>query len=260
MMAALALACALLAWPGSPALRRLRTRSLGVEPARARRPLTVVVGALALLIGAYWVGLAGLLAAGLVAATLALRRRASVLAARAEESSVALVEALDALVAQLRVGVHPGVACANAAAECGDGPAGPVLERAAAQATLGGAVAGALAAESGFPDLPRVARVWALAERHGIAMGEMLEVVRRDLLERQGFRRRVFAGLAGARATAMVLALLPVVGVGLGQLMGAAPLRVLLGGGPGGVLLLGGVLLDCAGLLWAERIAQVGAR
>ena len=93
-----------------------------------------------------------------------------------------------------------------------------------------------------------------------IALGAMLEVVRRDLVERQGFRRRVFAGLAGARATAMVLALLPAVGVGLGQLMGAAPLRVLLGGGAGGLLLVAGVFLDCAGLLWAERIGQAGLR
>lgn len=265
MTAALALAAALLVWPGGAARRRVRFRSGRAEGlvrlSAARGPAAWVFVLLALVAGSVWVGIAGMLAAAAVAGTLAVRRRAQVASARDEERSEALAQALDVLVAQLRVGVHPGMACALAAVECAGSPMGPVLERAAAQAALGGSISEALAADGvAFGELSRVAGVWALAERHGIAMGEMLEVVRRDLVERQGFRRRVFAGLAGPRATAMVLALLPVVGVGLGQLMGAAPLRVLLGGGVGGVLLLVGVGLDCAGLLWAERISKVGAR
>lgn len=283
-LAAAVLAAALVAWPENSARRRLRPRSAGFYPGLARRPAGVILAALALLIGAFWVGIAGLIAAMMVIATVGLRRRAGILRARTEEQSDALVGALDVLISQLQVGVHPGAACAFAAADCRGTSMEPVLTRAAAQAALGGSVADALAAESPvaelfgsqspvverpratfrgsattrFHDLARVASVWALAERHGIAMGEMLEVVRRDLLERAGFRRRVAAGLAGARATAAVLALLPLVGVGLGQLMGAAPLRVLLGGGVGGMLLVAGVFLDCAGLLWADRIAQVG--
>ncbi|MFD4181263.1 hypothetical protein ACFWPB_09120, partial [Rhodococcus sp. NPDC058514] len=62
------------------------------------------------------------------------------------------------------------------------------------------------------------------------------------------------AGLAGARATAAVLACLPVLGIALGQLMGAGPLRVLLSGGLGGLLLILGTLFVCAGLLWTDRI------
>ncbi|WP_024795071.1 type II secretion system F family protein [Tomitella biformata] len=260
--AALALAGALLAWPGGAARQRLRADpARGIRTVRRRGQAGGVLAVLAVLAGAFWVGLAGIVAAAMVVGTLAFRRHARILDARGEEGSAALVEALDVLVSQLRVGVHPGMACAFAAVECGGSPVGPVLERAAAQAALGGSIAEALDSDvADFPDLPRVAGVWALAERHGIAMGEMLDVVRRDLLERQGFRRRVSAGLAGPRATATVLALLPVVGVGLGQLMGAAPLGVLLGGGLGGVLLVVGVLLDCGGLLWAERIARVGVR
>lgn len=256
MMAAIALAGALLAWPDR--LARERLREAEARGGAAWRRAALAAGAAGLVAGAYWVGVAGLLAAAMALGTWLFRRRMATRRALAEERSAAVVEALDVLVAELRVGVHPGVACARAAAECRGGVVGPVLERAAAHAALGGSIADSLAAEQGFEDLRRVAGVWALAERHGIAMGDMLAVVRRDLLERQGFRRRVFAGLAGARATASVLALLPVVGVGLGQLMGAGPLGVLLGGGLGGLLLVAGVFLDCAGLLWAERIAQVG--
>ena len=62
------------------------------------------------------------------------------------------------------------------------------------------------------------------------------------------------AGMAGARATAAVLAGLPAVGVGLGQLIGADPVSFLLSGGIGGWLLVVGVLLACGGLLWSDRI------
>ena len=67
--------------------------------------------------------------------------------------------------------------------------------------------------------------------------------------------------MAGPRATAMVLAALPAVGVLLGQAMGAAPLAVLTGGGTGGIMLVVGVGLACAGLLWTDAIvAEVADR
>ena len=46
----------------------------------------------------------------------------------------------------------------------------------------------------------------------------------------------------------------PAVGVGLGQLIGADPVRFLLSGGIGGWLLVIGVMLACTGLLWSDRI------
>jgi hypothetical protein len=53
---------------------------------------------------------------------------------------------------------------------------------------------------------------------------------KRDIVERTRFSTRVHAGMAGARATAAVLAGHPVLGVALGQLIGAYPLRFLLSG------------------------------
>ena len=51
--------------------------------------------------------------------------------------------------------------------------------------------------------------------------------------------------MAGARTTAAVLAGLPVLGIGLGQLIGADPSSFLLSGGAGGWLLVIGVALAC---------------
>jgi tight adherence protein B len=75
-----------------------------------------------------------------------------------------------------------------------------------------------------------------------------------DIVERSRFDARVTAGMAGARATAGVLAGLPLAGVALGELIGAQPVRFLIGGGVGGWLLLVGVVLACCGLLWSDRI------
>jgi tight adherence protein B len=60
--------------------------------------------------------------------------------------------------------------------------------------------------------------------------------------------------MAGARTTAAVLAGLPVLGVCLGQMIGADPLHFLFSGGAGGWLLVVGVMLACCGLLWSDRI------
>lgn len=82
--------------------------------------------------------------------------------------------------------------------------------------------------------------------------------MRGDVVGRTRFRRRTDAGLAGARATGAVLAALPLLGIALGQAVGAAPVALLLGSTSGGLLLVVGTALVCAGLAWTGRItAQV---
>ena len=82
---------------------------------------------------------------------------------------------------------------------------------------------------------------WRLASDNGLAIATLMRAAQRDIAERQRFSDRVSSSMAGARATAAILAALPALGVLLGQLIGARPLRFLLSGHAGGWLLLVGV-------------------
>lgn len=79
----------------------------------------------------------------------------------------------------------------------------------------------------------RMAVCWQLAADHGLAISVLMRAAQRDIVDRQRFADRVEAGSAGARATAAILAGMPMIGVLLGQLVGAHPLRFLFGAGPG---------------------------
>jgi tight adherence protein B len=259
-----ALAAAVLIAPGSVGARRLR----GLDPVAARRrslprtTSTLGTAVTAAAVTALLVGPVPALAAALVAATAHRRLLARRTARRDTRAATDLAAAVEVVVAELRVGAHPATACAVAAAEVGE-PVHRVLAEAAARARLGGSAADGL--HSGDPgldtELDRVAAAWRVADERGVALAELLDAVRRDLLGRTRFRRRTEAGLAGARATATVLAGLPLLGIALGQAVGAAPVQLLLGSTGGGLLLLVGTVLVCAGLAWSGRItARVGAQ
>jgi tight adherence protein B len=62
--------------------------------------------------------------------------------------------------------------------------------------------------------------------------------------------------MAGPRASATVLALLPCVGVALGEAMGAAPVNVLLSTPMGQLLLVVGCALVWAGMAWTAKLTE----
>ena len=78
----------------------------------------------------------------------------------------------------------------------------------------------------------RLAVCWQLAADHGLAMSTLMRAAQRDIVERQRFSAQVKSAMAGARATAAILAALPVLSVLLGELIGADPMAFLLGGQP----------------------------
>jgi tight adherence protein B len=250
-LAALALALALVVAPGSP--RR------GVGPRRLTRRARPGVGVAGGVVLAVVAPVAATLAAGLVAATLTGRRRAARARASRRMESAALQGAMSVLVGELRVGVHPVVAFESAAAET-DGAVATSLRAVAARARLGADVAAGLRAVAAGSAVPsyweRLSVCWSLAQTQGLAIVALVRTAERDIVERERFASRVAAGMAGARATTAILAGLPVLGVGLGQLIGAQPVRFLLSGGVGGWLLLIGVALACAGLWWSDRITD----
>ncbi|WP_414625859.1 type II secretion system F family protein, partial [Mycobacterium tuberculosis] len=125
---------------------------------------------------------------------------------------------------------------------------------------LGADVTAGLLAAARSSALPayweRLAVCWQLGSDHGLAIASLMRAAQRDVAERQRFSARVSAGMAGARASAAILAILPLLGVLLGQLIGARPLSFLLTGRVGGWLLVVGLTLACAGLLWSDRITD----
>ncbi|MGY2063275.1 hypothetical protein ACW9HQ_50995, partial [Nocardia gipuzkoensis] len=105
-------------------------------------------------------------------------------------------------------------------------------------------------------ELSRIADAWQLADQYGLALADLLATARSDLLARIRFRDRTSAALAGPRATAAVLAALPLLGITLGHLMGASPLTILLHPGPGTLLLPLGAALACTGVLWTDALTR----
>jgi tight adherence protein B len=247
---ALLAATGLLCWPALTTRHRLPgVRSAPLRLPRPKRLLPVATG----IAGFAVAGPAGSCAA--IALTLLAGRRLR--ENRDERRELALddefAEAMRLLVAQLRAGAHPANAAEGAAAEAGPGVA--VLFRdLAATARLGGDVS----ALAGRPRAPvrRLTRAWDLAERHGVALAELLDCLRRDVERRTAFRREVSAKMAGPRATAGVLTGLPVLGLGFGQAAGASPLAVFGSGPAGQLLLLVGTALLIAGVLWSSRLTR----
>ena len=125
----------------------------------------------------------------------------------------------------------------------------------AADLRAGQQPAEALAAVNGPATRHRaVFAVWSVSERSGAPAAAVLDRVEQDLRARQGQRREVAAALAGARSTGTLLAVLPLLGIGLGAGMGARPLTVLLAQPRGQLALVVGVFLEALGVLWTSRI------
>lgn len=200
-------------------------------------------------------GVHSVCATGILLGTVWHRRRRTEVRRVHRAEIASLVAGLETVIGELGVGSHPAIACGTAASE-GSGTVATAFGRASGRARLGGtAHDGLIVPDSPVSvELAMLARAWRVADEHGLALAGLLSAARGDLLARSRFRDRTEASLAGARATGTVLASLPLVGVLLGQAMGASPLGVLLGGGIGGILLVVGSCLACGGLLWTDAI------
>lgn len=244
--------------PTPSRVNRLRLRRSRVD--------SWVIGGCACVVGALVVvGAAAGIAAGIATAAI-LRHRRRRRRDRAREAELdAVLDAVTVIVAEMSVGAPPARACRQAADDLArrgstDGGASTleVVTAMAGRAELGGDVAAGLESVGGDRSQAwsRIGVAWRTAEQHGLPMADLVQSVRDDLVARRRFAERTRASLAGARATSTVLAGLPVLGVLLGEAMGARPIAVLLGGGLGGILLVVGVLLVVGGLAWTRRITE----
>jgi tight adherence protein B len=259
MPVALLLSLALLVFPSSPCGRL-------TPPARSRRRVSPVgprwlvrTAGCAAVAAAVLLPLSTVLAVAVLGATVFLRYRRRRRTRRATDEGRMLETALDVLVGELRVGAHP-VRAFRVAADETNGTVAASLRAVAARARLGADVTAGLRTAARSSALPahwdRLAVCWQLASDQGLAIATLMRAAQRDIAERQRFSARVASGMAGARATAAILAVLPLLGVLLGQLIGARPLSFLLSGHTGGWLLVVGSTLACGGLLWSDRITD----
>jgi tight adherence protein B len=75
-----------------------------------------------------------------------------------------------------------------------------------------------------------------------------------------GIARDLAAAVSGARASAALLAVLPLLGVAMGVGLGAAPLEVLFRTSVGHGALGVGTVLTAVGVLWTERLISGAER
>ena len=171
----------------------------------------------------------------------------------ARDRRLAVIELCDGIGAELSTGRAPDTALAAAAAFVD-----PAL-RVALESVRGGDVAAELdrlARLPGGEGLRLLAGCWRIGAERGAMFGDVVEGLASALREEEAHRAEVAAQLAGPRATARLLALLPLLGLAMGAALGARPLAFLFGGLPGLFCLLVGAGLDALGLWWTRRLAS----
>lgn len=222
----------------------------GVHRARTRRwrdpadRLTTVPRGTTMLVTAVGVGFVGLVVGGPVgglvlatyggtAAALAIRWAR---ARQAEGSRRAAVDAVAAVAAELRAGASVGSAM-TAVAGTLQGPA--VVGRDAVMVAQ------------------RVTAAMRLAQSSGAPLADVLDRLDIHLRAVDRARGAASAQVAGVRASASLLAAMPLAGVGLGFVVGTDPLDVLLRTVLGAACLCGALVLQLAGLAWAIRLSTI---
>ncbi|MFI5966953.1 type II secretion system F family protein [Streptomyces asoensis] len=184
-------------------------------------------------------------------------RRAAEVRRAGERRGDAVIALCAALAGEVLAGRQPGEALQRAARDSGGlGEAQAVV---LAAARFGGDVPGALAVaarQPGADGLLGLAACWRVAVDQGAGLAAGLDRLEQALRAEREQRVDLRAQLAGPRATVVMLACLPVLGLALGAALGADPLHVLLHTGAGlGCLVVGGVL-EAAGMWWALRIVR----
>ncbi|GIE81233.1 hypothetical protein Aph02nite_71830 [Actinoplanes philippinensis] len=232
-------AAVLVARPGEQARDRLPGRRGRIDVGGLRR---TVAG---LLDGPEWrsaltaavlagvpAGLSGGPVAAIVAAVYALlaarewRRRSG--RRRAAEQRAAHLDDLTSLVADLRAGIPPAAVAASPTAP---GRIGQLTDA-----------------------------VWRLAERTGAPAADLLERIESDARAAERSAKTAHAHASGTQTTAILLAALPLAGIALGHAIGADPVGVLLHTPLGAVCVAVALVLQFAGLKWAQRLTEGATR
>lgn len=184
-------------------------------------------------------------------------RRAAAERRARERRADAVIALCTALAGEVRAGRQPGEALLPAARDSGG--LGDMQAAVLAAARFGGDVPDALTAaarQPGAEGLRGLAACWRVAVDQGAGLAAGVDRLEAALRAERDQRADLRAQLAGARATAVLLAGLPVVGLALGAALGADPLHILLHTSSGLICLAAGGVLEGLGLWWALRIMR----
>ncbi|MEU8200825.1 type II secretion system F family protein [Streptosporangium sp. NPDC049046] len=181
---------------------------------------------------------------------------------RADAWRIASIELCQGLSAELAAGRTAGEALARAVGAAGF-PEPVALRPLVAAARDGGDVPAALLAvapEHGGEAFRGLAACWKASVTAGAGLAVLVDRVAGSLREAQAHRHEVAAQLAGPRATARLLAALPVLGLLMAAGLGMRPLHFLFGGPAGAGCLAVGLALDACGLWWTHRLVTRAQR
>jgi len=176
---------------------------------------------------------------------------------RADAWRRASIELCHAMTAELSAGRTPGESLTRALTSV-DFPDPDALRPVSAAARDGGDVSAALlraAPEEGGEGLRRLAACWDVSITAGAGLSALVDRVAATMRSSQAHRQDVAAQLAGPRATAKMLAVLPALGLLMAAALGMRPLAFLLGSLPGLLCLTAGISLNACGLWWTHRMA-----
>jgi len=171
------------------------------------------------------------------------------------------VEAVASVVQRLAVMLGAGVAPANAWRYLRDVDGSPVVDAVAASIAAGASIPAAIAAAATGPSGKRtgsawraVAAAWFVASESGAPLAATLREIADSLRQLGQLHRDVDAALAGPRATARFVGVMPLLGLVFGAVLGFDTIGVLFGTTAGLVCLVVGAALSVAAARWTSRL------
>lgn len=258
-MTALLLSLGIVAWPTSPP-----KPSRAPKQGRFRLPVSLLVNRAVVPMAAggaggltvVWLGSpAAGIAAALLGATIGALIRSALLARARQRDALATTNAVRAMAREVHAGADLTTAITAVRAAAGPAVSALLGRLMVGTQDTGGSGPPEVEATAGPVGFALVAAV-RLSRRTGVPLAGLLDRLAEGLEDARRAADHRAAAVAGARLSGWVLAGLPLMGVLLGAGMGADPLPVLVSDGLGGVLLVVGTVLLCAGLLWSARIAR----